>query len=93
MVKVTICTDQSSQISYLFFHSDEFSALGIIASIFCSYILNITITAHHRHTNLKPKSFQRPLLCAMHRLLWLVLLASRPPIMMAASQEKLTSHI
>jgi type III secretory pathway component EscS len=29
----------------------------------------------------------------MHHLLWLVLLASRPPIMMAASQAKLTLHI
>jgi hypothetical protein len=29
----------------------------------------------------------------MHRLLWLVLLASRPLIMMAASQAKLTRHI
>ncbi len=46
----------------LFYLSDWISEFGRIASIFCSHILYIPITAHHplAHPNLKPKSFKHP---------------------------------
>ncbi len=63
------------------------------------YILNIPITAHHQCPDLKPKSFQHPF--AAHNVSPAVAghgaggehTQSRPLIMMAASQAKLTSHI
>jgi hypothetical protein len=56
-------------------------------------ILDFPITAHNQLLNVKPKLFKRPFaecnsLPAVAAT-WLVLLASRPLIMMVASQAKL----
>jgi hypothetical protein len=77
----------------LFYLSDSISELCRIASIFCSCFLDFPITAHNQHLNLKPKLFKcqlaecnaLPAVAAK----WLELLASRPLIMIAASQAKL----
>ncbi len=92
MVKVTICTDQLSQISSVFCHSDSISELGRIASIFCSHFLNVPIIDHHQHPNLKPKSFQRPFAASNASPAVAGAAGEQALIKMVASQAKLTRH-